>query len=59
MNRLTCPFNEADWIGNMKKELVESLKDKEEYYNFDFVDENIKDGRFVWEPVDRPEKPVS
>lgn len=52
MNHLTYSFNESDWLHTMKKELFEGNKDKESLFNFDFANEKIKQGRFVWEPLE-------
>ena len=48
MNRLIESQNETDFIQMLKKEMLETLKDKQSLYNFDFESETIKEGRYVW-----------
>ena len=48
MNHLTASNNALDFIQVLKKEMLESMKDKEIAYNFDFENETIKQGRYHW-----------
>lgn len=49
MDRKGYSFGEAESLQSMKNELKEYEKDKESEYNFDFANEQIKQGRFLWE----------
>jgi Cyclin-dependent kinase inhibitor len=56
MNTVTYTTFDEDWIQAMKKEIFESVKEKEAKYNFDFDKEQIKPGRLVWEKLEISEK---
>jgi hypothetical protein len=51
MERLTIQEVGMDFVRAMKKEMSESMKDKEIMYNFNFSKEESREGRFQWEVV--------
>lgn len=47
---------EEDWLLDMKKEMRESQKDKERFYNFSFDEGKSRNGKFLWELVGGQDK---
>lgn len=47
---------EDDWLLDMKKEMKESQKNKEKFYNYNFDEGKSRTGKFLWEVVKRQDK---
>lgn len=47
-------ISEISWLTIIKKEMIENQKSKETLYNFDFTQDRIRSGNYLWEMIHDP-----